>query len=157
MGEMPAECHQSIARRCENPTNRHHAMTARIGPHLRSPKLWQILLAGYWLALFVATHLPPSIARVPGHGIDKLIHASVYALLAGLLATTWQCAAGQLTFRHLRWVWIALVLYAAFDELTQIPVGRTASWADWFADGLGALIGLALFAWWSAGRQKAAQ
>jgi VanZ family protein len=39
-----------------------------------------------------------------------------------------------------------VAVYGAFDELTQIPVGRHADVADWFADVAGSVIGLALFA-----------
>lgn len=124
-------------------------MALATGPNLRTARLCQIVLAGYWLAMFAATHLPIKVAALPG-GTDKVIHVGLYALLAALLAITWQCSAGRLTARHLRWAWIALAAYAAFDELTQIPVGRTASWADWLADLVGALAGLVLFAWWSA-------
>lgn len=37
------------------------------------------------------------------------------------------------------------VIYAGFDELLQIPVGRTADWADFFADCVGILFGLAIY------------
>jgi len=129
-------------------------MTHSIDSLLRTAKFWQILLAGYWLALFAATHVPPGVVKVPGGQVDDVIHFFTYAILAGLLAITWQRSAGQLTTRHLCWAWIALAAYGAFDELTQIPFGRTASWADWFDDLAGALVGLVLFGWWSAWRLK---
>jgi len=128
-------------------------MTQSTNSLLRTAKLWQILLATYWLALFAATHVPPDVVKVPGGQVDDVIHFFTYVILAGLLAITWQLSAGRLTLRHLGWAWIALAVYAAFDELTQIPFGRTASWADWFDDVLGAALGLALFGWWSARRQ----
>jgi VanZ family protein len=130
-------------------------MANPIGPNPRTAKLWQIVLAGYWLLLFAATHVPRSVATVPGGRVDDMAHFLTYAVLAGLLAITWQQSAGRLTIRHLRWAWIALAAYAAFDELTQIPVGRTASWSDWLADVLGALAGLTLFAGWSRWRLAA--
>ncbi len=34
------------------------------------------------------------------------------------------------------------ISYAAIDELTQIPVGRTADWADFSADLFGILVGM---------------
>ena len=130
-------------------------MAHSTGTQHRTAKLWQLALAGYWLALFAATHVPPTVVRVPGGRVDDVIHLVTYAVLAGLLATTWQQSAGRLTVRHLRWAWTALAAYAACDELTQIPVGRTASWDDWLADSLGALVGLALFAGWARWRQAA--
>jgi VanZ family protein len=118
---------------------------------LKNPKLWQAALACYWLALFVGTHLPPSVS-VPSPGqSDKLTHFAAYAGLAVLVAITWQLAGGHLTFRHLCWLWIVLLIFAAFDEWTQMPVGRDASVWDWLADVSGALFALALFALWQRG------
>ena len=118
-------------------------------------RLWQAALAGYWLLLFTGTHLPKNVPILPGGNIDKLVHATVYAVLAGLLAITWRRSAGSLTLRHLRWAWIALAIYAALDELTQIPVGRDGDVFDWCADAVGALVGLAIFRWLSAKPQAA--
>jgi VanZ family protein len=124
-------------------------------PPTSTAKLWQLALAGYWLALFAATHVPRRVVTVPGGKIDDVIHFVAYAILAGLLAITWERSAGQLSAAHLRWAWVALALYAAIDELTQPLVGRTASWADWLADALGAAVGLALFVWWARWRPPA--
>ena len=70
-------------------------MTERSNRNLYT-KISQLVLAGYWIALFVATHLPPTTPFLPGPAIDKLVHALVYAVLAGLLATAWELAAGAL-------------------------------------------------------------
>lgn len=114
---------------------------------LKNPKLWQAALVCYWLALFVGTHLPPSVSMPSPSQSDKLTHLAAYAGLAALVAITWQLAGGHLTFRHLIWLWIAIVLFAAFDEWTQTHVGRDASAWDWMADASGAMLGLMLFAW----------
>lgn len=114
---------------------------------LRNPRTWQLALTGYWLALFASTHVPSNLPLLPGEGIDKLVHFAAFALLAAILATTWQLAAGHLTARHLLVLWIVIVLYAALDEWTQSFVGRSTSFADWTADALGALLAIALFAW----------
>ena len=114
---------------------------------LRNPKLWQIALACYWLALFVATHIPMEMPELHGGKADKLAHVAAFAGLAAIFAITWQLSAGRLTARHLAWAWVALVLYAAFEELTQPLVGRYASVWDWSADAVGAALGLLLFAW----------
>jgi VanZ family protein len=116
--------------------------------------LWQSTLAVYWLALFVATHLPASSPLLPRNVSDKLLHGAAYAVLAVLFAGAWQSAAGRLTLAHLRWVWIVLVLYGGIDELLQIPVRRKASVGDWIADALGAAAGLALFAWINKRRRE---
>ena len=76
--------------------------------------------------------------------LDKVVHFTAFAILATLLATTWQVTAGHLTGRHLAVVWFVLVLYAAFDEWTQTLVGRECSIWDWTADALGAVRSRAL-------------
>jgi VanZ family protein len=113
---------------------------------IRSPWLWQFALISYWLALFVSTHLPSEVISGAVSSSDKLIHVIAYAGLALLLAIAWYLAAGRLMLRHVFWAWTALVIYGAFDEWTQTPVGREASVNDWLADALGAAIGLAFFA-----------
>ena len=113
---------------------------------VKHPIIWQIALVCYWSALFAATHLPVEMPiALPGHWTDKIVHLAAFAILAVLLATTWQLAARQLNLRRLWWLWVLLVLYGAIDELTQVPVGREASVWDWLADALGAAIGLAVF------------
>jgi len=116
-------------------------------PDFRRAKLWQILLACYWTALFLGTHLPVTLPALPGDSIDKLVHAAAFAVLAILLATTWQLAAGRPVRGRLWLVWTAVVLYGAVDEWTQGLVGRRVSLGDWLADAVGALTGLAFFAW----------
>jgi VanZ family protein len=106
----------------------------------------QVVLAGYLLALLIGTHLPPGAPLLPlFEGIDKVCHFSAYMILAGLIATTWQLAAGHLMSAHLRWTWAGVAIVGAIDELTQIPVGRDCSFWDWTADASGALVGLLLF------------
>jgi VanZ family protein len=119
----------------------------RLGRPWQNPTLWLIALAGYWLALLIATHLPRDFPGVPSEHVDKVVHAATFALLGWLLATAWQRTAGRLTGRHLRAAWLAIVLYAAADELTQPWFGRTCALGDWLADAVGAVVGLALFAW----------
>jgi VanZ family protein len=113
---------------------------------LKWPWIWPCLLTLYWAALFVATHLPQDVPYLPSDRTDKPIHFAAYAGLAVLLIGTWQYAAAEPKVRHLWWAWLALVLYAAIDESTQLLVGRTASFGDWFADVMGATVGLAIFA-----------
>src|SRR5262245_60467723 len=107
----------------------------------------QLALGGYWLALFVGTHLPVGTPFLPGHVVDKFVHASTFVILGTLLATTWQLSAGFLTTRHLIWTWIAVSTYAALDEITQPIVGRECSFWDWIADITGAALGLTVFVW----------
>lgn len=120
---------------------------------LTNHRLWQLLLAGYWITLFVATHVPQDFPGVPGGQSDKVAHFAAYAVLAALFATTWQLSAGVLTKVHLRWAWILTAAYGGIDEWTQLFVGREASFLDWLADAAGAAAGLAVFAWFT--RQRA--
>ena len=107
--------------------------------------LSKMALALYWLALFTATHwlVTPKLGPVDVN--DKIEHALAYAILAFLIATTWELAVGRLNGRHLGLVWLGVVVYGALDELTQILVGRDCSFWDWAADGLGAAIGILIF------------
>ncbi len=112
---------------------------------LARPHLWQLAFGCFWLALIVSTHVPPEIPAIPIHGWDKLAHFSAYAGLAGLAAMNWQLAGGQLTLRHFRWIWIAVVLFGVVDELTQPAFHRDASVYDWIADAIGAATGIVVF------------
>jgi|tagenome__1003787_1003787.scaffolds.fasta_scaffold20977505_6 VanZ family protein len=116
---------------------------------LSSAAISKLLLTGFVLALLTATHLPPNALVLPVevNNIDKVFHFTAYAILAGLLATSWQLSSGILTSRHLRWVWCAVAIFGALDELTQIAVGRDCSIWDWSADAVGAACGLLAFVW----------
>jgi VanZ family protein len=112
---------------------------------LQNARLWQLALAVYWVALFIATHIP--IERMPPAATahDKIAHLFAFAGLAALFAMTWELSAGRLNVRHLLRAWVVLMLYAAFEEATQPIVNRYASVFDWLADAVGAAIGLAIF------------
>jgi hypothetical protein len=56
-----------------------------------------LVLAGYWLALFIATHLPRIPASLELPGSDKWHHFAAYAGLSFLLAA-WRTLG-----RHLTW------------------------------------------------------
>lgn len=95
-------------------------------------------IAVYWLTMFLATHLPVQQVMEQLPTTDKHLHFGAYAVLGFALpwwgwAATWGLAAR---------LWMVILLYAALDELLQIPVGRSAEWGDWFADAAGALIGV---------------
>jgi VanZ family protein len=116
---------------------------------LSAATLSRFALVGFALILLVATHLPPRSPLLPPekHGLDKALHFTAYAILAGLIATAWQLSTGILTARHLHWVWCAVAVFGALDEITQIPARRDCSIWDWSADALGAATGLLLFVW----------
>ena len=102
------------------------------------------LAAIYLAVLFTATHLP-----FESHGgvsyADKVVHYAAYAILTMLVLLGWQLTIGVLQPKHYFAVWLVGTLYGAMDEVTQIPVGRTADVNDWAADVLGVVTGLVLF------------
>jgi VanZ family protein len=111
----------------------------------KAATLSQLALIGYWLLLFIGTHLPATTPFLPGRRFDKFYHALGFALLAVLLATTWTLTFGRVTWRALGIILIALALYAVVDEVTQPIVGRASSLYDWLADMAGAAAGMVVF------------
>jgi len=101
------------------------------------------LLACYWLTLFLGTHMPylPRALHVPS---DKTLHFSAYAGLAFLFSLNWSLRSA-LGWRQRIWILVLLAAFGVFDEITQIPVGRTCDFLDWIADVLGILAGSVLF------------
>lgn len=109
-------------------------------------------LIGYWLALFVSTHVPiePQIS-VPGE--DKTLHFVGYGVLAFLFGTT-LVLQGRTLSKTILLTLLILPTYAALDELTQSLVGRHCDFHDWLADLGGIAIGLCL-AYFVSGLTKA--
>lgn len=99
-----------------------------------------VALALYWPLTFLATHLPVRGLRSSGMNLDKVFHFGSFGILGFLLT-------GELALRnswHWKWAGVAILIcavYGVLDELTQIPVGRTADPWDWLADVLGATAG----------------
>lgn len=100
--------------------------------------LWGVLIA-YWLTLFTSTHAPidPKLI-VPGK--DKTLHIMGYSGLGVLFGLVFGTSTLH-RFAFLRALAI-LAIYAVFDELTQLLVGRHCDLYDWFADCGGIVIGL---------------
>jgi VanZ family protein len=110
-----------------------------------------------WCGLFVVTHLPkaPQVTEFPG--LDKLLHVAAFAGLA--LVCCWAVSSWRrLSPVVYAWIVGVLVIYAAVDELLQIPIPRrNADPLDWLADMAGAVCGAAVFALilrWIAARRK---
>jgi VanZ family protein len=122
-------------------------MSSTENPTSPATPRWTFLLAVYWLGLVILTHMP--IHRVEPHfgNADKLVHFVLYAGLSWLLAMAWETSTGRLNGRHLRFAWLAIVLFGVVDEVTQPLFGRDLSFWDWVADGVGAAVGLVLFTW----------
>lgn len=97
-------------------------------------------LAGYWLLIFVGTHWP-DVARFkrgpdwPFVGFGVVVHAVMYGGWAALWCwVLWSAARRPPRFEELEKVWTLGVVYAAFDELTQLLVGRTGKVSDAMVD-----------------------
>jgi len=71
-------------------------------------------------------------------GVDKVVHLALFAALA---------ASGRWAGAGARTLAVLLLAYAAVSEVVQgLPaLGRSMSLADWAADAVGVLVGLALW------------
>jgi VanZ family protein len=114
------------------------------------------VLALYWPALFVLTHVPiPTVVREADVS-DKALHFLTYLILAFLLwsvvgnnhKVNWRRVAPWLVF-------FVIVLYGILDELLQgFVAGRSSDIRDFFSDLAGAAAGLILcsfLTFWPAG------
>lgn len=107
-------------------------------------KLSGWLLAGYWIALFVGTHIPLGKLPVP-EGSDKVMHFGAYFGLQFLLLL-WLALRAPLT--RVRWTAaIGMVfVFGIVDEVLQPYVNRHADVNDCIADWCGAILAATLFA-----------
>ena len=103
-----------------------------------------VALLFYWILLFIGTHIPANDVLSKLHASDKVLHAAAFAGLAFLMA--WAIPTDR-TRIHKNTVCAAIVcvIYAAVDEILQIPVGRTADWKDFVADCVGICMGLSTY------------
>lgn len=106
-----------------------------------SPKVVITVWGVYWLALFVVMHTPiPPRPPLPIQFLDKVAHATTYAILAALCAW-WALRSGTQLRRAWFFKWIIIfAVYAVADELLQPYFHRSAEFLDWLADVLGVLI-----------------
>jgi VanZ family protein len=114
----------------------------------RAKRLWtrtfRVLLIAYWTALFLATHLPvPKMIAKEVSDFDKIIHATAFFILAGLLVL-WDGWPYRLTPQRLLLFAILIVGYAALDEWLQTKVGRFGDTQDWISDVVGGFCALGL-------------
>ncbi len=96
------------------------------------------------LAMFAGTHYPGDM-QLSVSVSDKTMHFVAYMILTLSVLASWELSTGLLRPAHYFFVWLSGTIYGVFDELTQIPVGRTCSMADWLADVIGIVVGLTLF------------
>jgi VanZ family protein len=115
----------------------------------RRPKLaiaLSVVTTAYWIALFVATHLPVELdpLRTP-NPLDKMQHFGAFLVLAMLLCAA-GAAWGAASWRLVAAVLGVVALYGVFDEVTQGLVRyREPEVLDWVADLVGAMLGIATF------------
>jgi VanZ family protein len=103
------------------------------------------LLAVYWLALCIGTHIPKIPEPLEVGGSDKFMHYGAYAGLAFLLAAWWT-SAGRLSLGTAVILMAICLGYGILDEQAQDLVGRDCDFWDWGADAVGTLTGLAVYA-----------
>ena len=111
---------------------------------IRRVRIAATVLILYWIALFIATHVPIDAIEL-AHNSDKVIHFAAYAGLAFLLALAMrpQRRSGLWTYAAL---YATAASYAVVDELIQSLVpGRSADPLDWLADVCGAGAGLVVY------------
>ncbi len=122
---------------------------------LSSGRVW----VGYWIALFVVTHVPDTGPGTMGfEHADKAVHVGMYYLLAWL-GGRYLCygSPGGVTRPNAArtlWVWAAVYCaFAGVDEWLQRFVSRTPSLGDWVADSTG-IVGATLWLTWSRSTRR---
>jgi VanZ family protein len=106
--------------------------------------LWPVVIA----VLIFSASSRSSVAgpRIPH--FDKVVHFSVYGLLATLVCRAMPGRAGAW------WALVAVSAYGATDEWHQYFVpGRSTELADWIADTAGAAVAIFIYHRWSAYRR----
>lgn len=109
------------------------------------PSLVRTLWIAYWVALFCLMHIPKDdLPDVHISNLDKVVHLTGYALLGLLCGGNAQRRSAMIDSGwYVKWACI-FATYAAFDELTQPLVNRTAGLDDWVADMLGIAVAFAV-------------
>ena len=109
----------------------------RVPPGFTRPGFWALLLCVAVLSLLPTDYLPPPIFSL----WDKAQHALAFTALAAL---------GLQAYPRRRWQVLAgLLVFGGLIELAQAATAwRHGEWADWLADAVGLVLGLALAASW---------
>lgn len=79
--------------------------------------------------------LSPLAASARPDGVDKFYHVLAFAILAFPISIVRPKLA--------LWVGVGVIAYGGVIELVQPAFGRQAEWADFMADGIGAVLGAA--------------
>ena len=104
-----------------------------------------ILLTGYWIAIFILTHIPIPQIIYKANVSDKTLHFVAYLIFTFLL---WAAISPdkKINWRKLTiwWVIPVLIAYGAIDEWLQQYVNRSTDLTDFFANMKGVAAGLIL-------------
>jgi VanZ family protein len=107
--------------------------------------LWLPVIA--WMGLIFYLSAQPDLPNPASGWVGRLVSSGAHAFVFGVLAVLW---ARALSGRHHTWhlAFAVTMLYAVSDELHQVFVpGRRPDLWDLLCDGLGALLGLGMWAW----------
>ncbi len=115
-------------------------MALPVGFHQRwLRRLW----LGYWVIMFALTHWPkPKWPRWAYQPSDKGMHLVAYFLLGVIGWLALSARPGRRPWRPVEW-FAVLVVYGAFDEVSQSLVRRYCSSLDLLADAVGAAAAIA--------------
>ena len=103
-----------------------------------------IVLAMYWIFIFVGTHLPKAFISSGPELNDKVVHFTIYAGLGTFMCYVTNSPRVWMRFSIIFFIGL---LYAGFDEYTQqFSEGRTADLMDFVADGLGLFTAIIVYA-----------
>ena len=92
------------------------------------------------LVSFAVLFAPADDVPFAPAGVDKLVHASLFAALA--VTGSWAGISRAVLAP-------VLVLYGAGSEVLQSFIGRDAAVGDWLADVVGILLGLLAWRWFA--------
>lgn len=129
-------------------------MTVAFPPRARHLRLLSLFLAIVWMATIYFISSQPGLHSDLGiRGLDKIIHAGAYGLLAGLWLITLPLGANGYPRRHIILAIGIASLYGIVDEWHQSFVpGRVADIWDLAADVAGACIAVWLLSSWAKRR-----
>ncbi len=114
----------------------------------RRPLLYLWLPVAVWMGLIFYLSAQPDLPQPRTGWVGLVISSAAHAFVFGMLALLWARALGER--RHVLLLALALTMfYALTDEFHQAFVpGRYPDPWDLVCDGLGAALGLGLWAWW---------
>ncbi len=116
-------------------------------------RLLTVVLVIYWLGMFLGTHMPHPPRLTESDGVDKWMHFGAYLGLSLLLTSVLvlrRPASGLLVIK----IVAILAAVGAFDEITQLLVGRDCEFLDWCADVIGAALGSSLIVGFAIVRRR---